>query len=142
MCWVLGYCSQCHWSWDGDWAPFSVLFFFAPAATGQVLRCDAIVDLIHGIQIVSTTRELYLEDSPLELKIQALDSEGDCTRSALCQAPILVLAQLLWLLMNSRCSSQKGKVTAKGAVEGVELISEVTVSPGGIEPHLTSYSQP
>lgn len=44
--------------------------------TGQVLRCDAIVDTIHGIQIVSTTRELYLEDSPLELKIQALDSEG------------------------------------------------------------------
>lgn len=48
-----------------------------PPATGQVLRCDAIVDLIHGIQIVSTTRELYLEDSPLELKIQALDSEGE-----------------------------------------------------------------
>ncbi|KFW84730.1 Nuclear pore membrane glycoprotein 210, partial [Manacus vitellinus] len=44
--------------------------------TGQVLRCDAIVDLIHGIQIVSTTRELYLEDSPLQLKILALDSEG------------------------------------------------------------------
>lgn len=54
-----------------------------PAATGQVLRCDAIVDLIHGIQIVSTTRELYLEDSPLELKIQALDSEGDCTHCPL-----------------------------------------------------------
>ncbi|XP_068018721.1 nuclear pore membrane glycoprotein 210 [Melanerpes formicivorus] len=45
--------------------------------TGHVLRCDAIVDLIHDIQIVSTTRELYLEDSPLELKIQALDSEGN-----------------------------------------------------------------
>ncbi|XP_068883797.1 nuclear pore membrane glycoprotein 210 [Aphelocoma coerulescens] len=45
--------------------------------TGQVLRCDAIVDLIHGIQVVSTTRELYLEDSPLELKIHALDSEGN-----------------------------------------------------------------
>ncbi|NWU97174.1 PO210 protein, partial [Upupa epops] len=44
--------------------------------TGQVLRCEAIVDIIHGIQIVSTTRELYLEDSPLELKIQALDSVG------------------------------------------------------------------
>ncbi|NXA33455.1 PO210 protein, partial [Eudromia elegans] len=46
-------------------------------ATGQVLRCDAIVDIIHAIQIVSTTRELYLEDSPLKLKIQALDSEGN-----------------------------------------------------------------
>lgn len=47
------------------------------AVTGQVLRCDAIVDIISEIQIVSTTRELHLEDSPLELKIHALDSEGD-----------------------------------------------------------------
>ncbi|XP_028574807.2 nuclear pore membrane glycoprotein 210 [Podarcis muralis] len=45
--------------------------------TGQVLRCDAIVDLIHDVHIVSTTKELYLEDSPLQLKIQALDSEGN-----------------------------------------------------------------
>uniref|UniRef100_A0A673Z9C5 Nucleoporin 210 n=1 Tax=Salmo trutta TaxID=8032 RepID=A0A673Z9C5_SALTR len=45
--------------------------------TGQVLRCDAIVDIISEIQIVSTTKELHLEDSPLELKIHALDSEGN-----------------------------------------------------------------
>uniref|UniRef100_A0A7N8YDB4 Nucleoporin 210 n=1 Tax=Mastacembelus armatus TaxID=205130 RepID=A0A7N8YDB4_9TELE len=45
--------------------------------TGQVLRCDAIVDIISDIQIVSTTRELHLEDSPLALKIHALDSEGN-----------------------------------------------------------------
>ncbi|XP_030623640.1 nuclear pore membrane glycoprotein 210 [Chanos chanos] len=45
--------------------------------TGQVLRCDAIVDMINEIQIVSTTRELHLEDSPLELMIHALDSEGN-----------------------------------------------------------------
>lgn len=45
--------------------------------TGQVLRCDAIVDIINEIQIVSTTRELHLEDSPLALKIHALDSEGN-----------------------------------------------------------------
>nr|XP_015203546.1 PREDICTED: nuclear pore membrane glycoprotein 210 [Lepisosteus oculatus] len=45
--------------------------------TGQVLRCDAIVDVISEIQIVSTTRELHLEDSPLELRIHALDSEGN-----------------------------------------------------------------
>ncbi|KAA8590872.1 hypothetical protein FQN60_001815 [Etheostoma spectabile] len=45
--------------------------------TGQVLRCDAIVDIVSEIQIVSTTRELHLEDSPLALKIQALDSEGN-----------------------------------------------------------------
>ncbi|KAM6929481.1 nuclear pore membrane glycoprotein 210 isoform 2-T2 [Lycodopsis pacificus] len=45
--------------------------------TGHVLRCDAIVDIISDIQIVSTTRELHLEDSPLALKIHALDAEGN-----------------------------------------------------------------
>ncbi|KAM4737044.1 LOW QUALITY PROTEIN: nuclear pore membrane glycoprotein 210 [Anableps anableps] len=45
--------------------------------SGQVLRCDAIVDIISEIQIVSTTRELHLEDSPLALRIHALDSEGN-----------------------------------------------------------------
>uniref|UniRef100_A0A8C5CHL2 Nucleoporin 210 n=1 Tax=Gadus morhua TaxID=8049 RepID=A0A8C5CHL2_GADMO len=45
--------------------------------TGQVLRCDAIVDIISEIKISSTTRELHLEDSPLELKIHARDSEGN-----------------------------------------------------------------
>ncbi|KAK5613945.1 hypothetical protein CRENBAI_014064 [Crenichthys baileyi] len=45
--------------------------------SGQVLRCDAIVDIISEIQIVSTTRELHLEDSPLALQIHALDSEGN-----------------------------------------------------------------
>ncbi|CAL8275956.1 unnamed protein product, partial [Boreogadus saida] len=45
--------------------------------TGQVLRCDAIVDIISEIKISSTTRELHLEDSPLELKINARDSEGN-----------------------------------------------------------------
>lgn len=54
-------------------ATLSLLSF---AVTGQVLRCDAIVDIISEIQIVSTTRELHLEDSPLALKIHALDSEG------------------------------------------------------------------
>ncbi|XP_077368198.1 nuclear pore membrane glycoprotein 210 isoform X2 [Festucalex cinctus] len=45
--------------------------------TGQVLRCDAIVDVIYDVAIVSTTRELHLEDSPLALEINALDSEGN-----------------------------------------------------------------
>lgn len=44
--------------------------------TGQILRCDAIVDVIDDVTIVSTTRELHLEDSPLALEIHALDSEG------------------------------------------------------------------
>ncbi|XP_019732833.1 nuclear pore membrane glycoprotein 210 isoform X5 [Hippocampus comes] len=45
--------------------------------TGQILRCDAIVDVIYDVTIVSTTRELHLEDSPLALEIHALDSEGN-----------------------------------------------------------------
>ncbi|XP_071407089.1 nuclear pore membrane glycoprotein 210 isoform X2 [Pithys albifrons albifrons] len=53
------------------------IIFAEDTRTGQVLRCEAIVDIIHGIQIVSTTRELYLEHSPLQLQIVAVDAEGN-----------------------------------------------------------------
>ena len=44
--------------------------------TGEVLRCDVIVDSITSIGIETTTRELYLEDSPEKFQIWARDSEG------------------------------------------------------------------
>eukprot|EP00058_Branchiostoma_floridae_P022277 XP_002607767.1 hypothetical protein BRAFLDRAFT_82784 [Branchiostoma floridae] len=43
--------------------------------TGQMLRCDVIVDRIHSITVETTTRELYLEDSPESFEIKALDDE-------------------------------------------------------------------
>uniref|UniRef100_H3A748 Nucleoporin 210 like n=1 Tax=Latimeria chalumnae TaxID=7897 RepID=H3A748_LATCH len=54
--------------------------------TGWILRCDAIVDVINSIEIESTTRELYVEDSPLELTVRALDVEGN-TFSSLAGIP-------------------------------------------------------
>ncbi|XP_063002325.1 nuclear pore membrane glycoprotein 210-like [Elgaria multicarinata webbii] len=45
--------------------------------TGHVLRCDIIVDLIDRVEIISRTREIYVEDSPLELSVRALDAEGN-----------------------------------------------------------------
>lgn len=45
--------------------------------TGEVLRCDVIVDSITAIGIETTTRELYLEDSPEKFQIWARDSEGE-----------------------------------------------------------------
>ena len=93
-----------------------------------MLRCDAIVDLIHGIQIVSTTRELYLEDSPLELKIQALDSEGNCTGCPW-QVPALAAASVT-VSSHDQLLFQPGRgATAKGEVEWVEVISYVAYIP-------------
>ncbi|XP_053133424.1 nuclear pore membrane glycoprotein 210-like [Hemicordylus capensis] len=45
--------------------------------TGHLLRCDVIVDLIDRVEIISRTREIYVEDSPLELTVRALDAEGN-----------------------------------------------------------------
>ncbi|XP_075856269.1 nuclear pore membrane glycoprotein 210-like [Microcebus murinus] len=45
--------------------------------TDHELRCDVKVDVIHSIEIVSRTRELYVDDSPLELMVRALDIEGN-----------------------------------------------------------------
>lgn len=44
--------------------------------TGHVLRCDVIVDRIERIQIVTTTRHLFTDDPPLQLSVQAFDTEG------------------------------------------------------------------
>uniref|UniRef100_G1NKA3 Nucleoporin 210 like n=1 Tax=Meleagris gallopavo TaxID=9103 RepID=G1NKA3_MELGA len=44
--------------------------------TGHTLRCDVMVDVINSIEILSRTREIYVEDSPLELAVRALDVKG------------------------------------------------------------------
>ena len=49
--------------------------------TDHELRCDVKVDVINSIEIISRTRELYVDDSPLELMVRALDAEGnECQR--------------------------------------------------------------
>lgn len=45
--------------------------------TGTVYQSDVIVDRIHVIDVVSRTRELYLADPPEELRIRALDQDGN-----------------------------------------------------------------
>lgn len=44
--------------------------------TGEVLRCDVIVDSIKTIGVETTTRELFLEDSPEKFQMFARDGEG------------------------------------------------------------------
>ena len=44
--------------------------------TGEILKCIVIVDTLHRIEIETTTRLLYLEDSPEELMVRGYDQEG------------------------------------------------------------------
>ncbi|KAL3841492.1 hypothetical protein ACJMK2_019630 [Sinanodonta woodiana] len=45
--------------------------------TGQILKCIVIVDTISRIEMETTTRLLYLEDSPEELMVRGYDAEGN-----------------------------------------------------------------
>ena len=45
--------------------------------TGEILKCIVIVDTLHRIEIETTTRLLYLEDSPEELMVRGYDQEGN-----------------------------------------------------------------
>ena len=45
--------------------------------SGQQVRCDVIVDVIRAIDIETTTKELYLEDSPEQFLLRGLDDEGE-----------------------------------------------------------------
>jgi nuclear pore complex protein Nup210 len=52
------------------------MVFSSTSDTGELLRCDAIVNHIHKIQIAMKTRELFIEDAPEEFYARALDDQG------------------------------------------------------------------
>lgn len=45
--------------------------------TGEVLRCDVILDVIHELGVLTTTRELYLEEAPETFELRAVDAQGN-----------------------------------------------------------------
>jgi len=46
------------------------------SVTGQPLRCDVIVDEIVRVEIETTTKELFLDDSPEEFVLRAVNDKG------------------------------------------------------------------
>lgn len=44
--------------------------------TGQFLRCDVIVDSIFSLNLVTTTRELFIEEAPEAFEVRAYDEQG------------------------------------------------------------------
>lgn len=46
-------------------------------STGDILRCDVILDMIHHLGVLTTTRELYLEEAPETFELWAQDSQGN-----------------------------------------------------------------
>ena len=51
------------------------------SATHQELRCDVIIDVIDNIYLETTTNELYLDDSPEEFLVRAMNQDGRLTWS-------------------------------------------------------------
>ncbi|XP_011343708.2 nuclear pore membrane glycoprotein 210 isoform X2 [Ooceraea biroi] len=44
--------------------------------TGHFLRCDVIVDAIFSLNLITTTKELYIEDIPEAFEVRAYDEQG------------------------------------------------------------------
>lgn len=45
--------------------------------TGELLRCDVILDVISTLGIHTTTRELFLEEAPETFELKAQDNQGN-----------------------------------------------------------------
>lgn len=45
--------------------------------TGDTLRCDVILDVIDKLGVLTTTRELFLEEAPETFELWAQDSQGN-----------------------------------------------------------------
>lgn len=52
------------------------IFVSMLSVTGEILKCIVIVDTVFRIEIETTTRLLYLEDSPEEMIVRGYDSDG------------------------------------------------------------------
>ena len=46
-------------------------------STGNILRCDIILDVIDQLEVLTTTRELYLEEAPETFELLAKDAQGN-----------------------------------------------------------------
>ncbi|XP_052434204.1 nuclear pore membrane glycoprotein 210-like [Carassius gibelio] len=45
--------------------------------SGHILRCDVTINRIESIQVVTTIRQIFTDDPPLQLSVRAFDSEGN-----------------------------------------------------------------
>ena len=54
----------------------TAIVFAEDKSSGLILRCDVIVDVISTLNIVTTTRELYMEEAPEAFEVRAYDDQG------------------------------------------------------------------
>lgn len=54
----------------------TVIVFVEEISTKEVLRCDVIVDVIKTLNIVTKTRQLFVEESPERFEVRAFDDQG------------------------------------------------------------------
>lgn len=66
--------------------------------TGQFLRCVVIVDVIHSLSLVSTTRELFIEEAPEAFEVRANDDQGN-------EFTTLIGIEFIWTIENGDKSS-------------------------------------
>lgn len=54
----------------------TVVVFAEEVRSRQIIPCDVDVDVIDSLQIVTRTRELYVEEAPQRFEISAYDDQG------------------------------------------------------------------
>ncbi|CAH0391939.1 unnamed protein product [Bemisia tabaci] len=55
----------------------TVMVLLEDVVSGQILRCDVIVDVIYALNITTTTRELFIEEAPEKFEVRAFDEQGN-----------------------------------------------------------------
>ncbi|XP_069681338.1 nuclear pore membrane glycoprotein 210 isoform X2 [Periplaneta americana] len=55
----------------------TAIVFAEEKNSGLILRCDVIVDVISSLNLVTTTRELFMEEAPEAFEVRAYDDQGN-----------------------------------------------------------------
>lgn len=54
----------------------TAIVFAEDKRSGLILRCDVIVDAISSLNLVTITRELYMEEAPEAFEVRAYNDQG------------------------------------------------------------------
>lgn len=76
----------------------TVVVFAEEVRSKQIIPCDVDVDVIDSLQVVTRTRELYVEEAPQRFEVSAYDDQGNSSFSQLQSITYLLIITVLGVL--------------------------------------------
>ncbi|CAG2057930.1 unnamed protein product, partial [Timema podura] len=104
----------------------TAIIFAEEVHSGQMLRCDVIVDEIASLDIVTTTRELYMEEAPEIFEVRAYDDQGN-------EFTTLDGVEFQWSLININSHQAESKLPSVSVLRFISFRDSPYETPESVD---------